>query len=72
MIGSTIRIMASSNQALVGLNGRVRDETKNMILLDDGTRIRHIPKDCITIWHDGIKIKPQQIAGRPYERVSGP
>ncbi len=40
IIGKKIEVIKSSNKSLVGLSGKVVDETKNMIIFDSGKMIQ--------------------------------
>lgn len=39
LIGRNIEIVGSRNKSLVGVKGKVVDETKNLIILDNGKKI---------------------------------
>lgn len=40
LIGKFIEVMGARNKNLIGLRGRVIDETKNLIILENGRRIQ--------------------------------
>ena len=44
LIGKNIKVTNSPNINNVGINGRIIDESKNMIAIDAGGRICNIPK----------------------------
>ena len=50
LIGLSVEIVKSSNPNLVGIKGRVVDETRNTLLIEkfDGSEVR-IPKDVAVL-----------------------
>ena len=42
LIGSIVKVVQSKNQSLIGIYGKVIDETKNTITLQKGKRIKLI------------------------------
>jgi len=42
LIGSIVKVVQSKNQSLIGIYGKVIDETKNTITLQNGKRIKLI------------------------------
>lgn len=40
LIGKFIEVVEARNKSLIGLRGRVIDETKNLIILENGRRIQ--------------------------------
>ena len=73
-VGLTVEIVNSSQRDLVGLKGKVADETKNLIIIEkeDGKEVK-IPKVSsvfrLTL-DDGetVDIDGRKIAFRPHER----
>ena len=73
MIGLQSEIIQSSNSQIVGLNGTITDETKNMFVINTKDGIKKIPKDNTT-WKFTFNGTEKQIQGsslmkRPHERL---
>jgi ribonuclease P protein subunit POP4 len=74
LIGLQAKIQSSSDPALPGISGRIVDETRNMLVIDDGRRVRKIPKSSSTFlitMPDGetVGVEGTKLVGRPEERV---
>jgi ribonuclease P protein subunit POP4 len=74
LIGLEARVVGSSDTTLVGTSGKIVDETRNMLVIEDGKKSRKISKSnstfLITI-PDGekVSIEGKKLVGRPEERV---
>jgi ribonuclease P protein subunit POP4 len=72
LIGLEIEIVESKNKALIGLKGRITDETKNTITIDDGKE-RKIMKSQIKmkteIGNKKYEIDGRILVGRPEDRI---
>lgn len=73
MIGLESEIVQASNSQIVGLNGMIVDETKNMFMINTEKGIKRIPKDSTT-WKFSVNNTEIQIEGstlmkRPHERL---
>jgi ribonuclease P protein subunit POP4 len=74
LIGLEARVMNSSDHTLLSTSGKVVDETRNMLVIDDGEKVRKISKYnsifLITL-PDGEKatVDGKKLVGRPEERV---
>lgn len=68
LIGLNIEIIDSRNKTLIGKKGKIIDETKNMITIQNEKKIRMIKKDIIFRTKDKI-IDGKEIAYRPEERI---
>ena len=44
LAGLPVRVVDATNPALVGIEGRVRQETRNTLVVDDGEASRVVPK----------------------------
>lgn len=74
IIGQRAEVLESSDPGLVGISGIVVDETKNMVMIDHGGKIKKVPKRISTLLvtlEDGerVKINGKKLIGRPEERI---
>ena len=73
LIGLDTTVITSTNPQIVGLSGKIVDETKSMFVLETGNGLKSIPKS-ISQWEfelDGKKITLNGVSllRRSYERV---
>jgi ribonuclease P protein subunit POP4 len=72
LIGLDIEVLQSKNKALIGLKGKITDETKNTITIDDGKE-RKIMKSQIMmktrIGDKEYEIDGRILVGRPEDRI---
>ncbi|MFT4303261.1 MAG: ribonuclease P protein component 1 [Candidatus Woesearchaeota archaeon] len=68
-IGERIQIKKSSNQSLVGLKGKIIDETKNLLIVDSGDKIYQIIKNQIIFEINSVIITGDQILKAPEDRI---
>ena len=69
-IGTEMEIIDSKNTSLIGLKGKISDETKNMFIMDKGKRI--IKSQCIfkmRINKKNSNIDGKDLVGRPEDRI---
>ena len=57
LIGLTIEITNSKNKSLMGLKGKIIDETKNMLTIEKNNIIKRIIKNQSTLYFPKQKIK---------------
>jgi len=74
IIGLDTRVAGSTNKQLVGLKGRIIDETRNTITILDGKRKQIVPKDVAVLrirLPDGtwVEVDGKKLVGRPEDRV---
>ena len=75
LIGLEATIMKSNNEQIIGISGKIVDETKSMLFLDTINGIKKIPKEN-TEWkfsfddHESIT-KGNLLTKRPQERLAG-
>lgn len=73
LIGSEAEVIRASNKSLVGLKGKIIDETKNTLVLETGNKTRRILKENITMKikmkHQTIQVEGSLLAGRPEDRL---
>jgi len=73
LIGMQAEIIESSNRSLIGLNGRIEDETKSMVTLNTKNGTKLIAKKD-NVWrfeinHDTVVVNGAKIAKRSYDRL---
>jgi len=71
LIGLTIKIIDSKNKSNIGLEGKVIDETKSLLIIKSKTKMKKIIKKDVVIEVDGTKIDGKMLAARPEERLKG-
>jgi len=71
LIGLTTEITQSKNRSLVGLKGKIIDETKNMLTIEKKDITKKIIKDQSTFHFPKQKIEIQGkiLVGRPEDRL---
>jgi ribonuclease P protein subunit POP4 len=74
LIGLEVKVANSTCKSHIGLHGKVIDETKNMLIIDDGFKRRKIPKNISEFRFklpDGcwVSIDGKILVGRPEDRV---
>lgn len=75
LIGLYTTVVESNDPGIIGLTGKVVDETKSMIILDTETGIKKIAKEN-TQWKFSIGntetlVSGNMLAKRPQERIGG-
>ena len=73
-IGLDVRIAKSNNEQLVGIRGRIIDETRNTLVLRQGSKIVRIPKDIVRLnmsipFGKMIEVDGRSIVARPEDRI---
>ncbi len=69
-IGNEIKVTNSKNKSLIGLKGKIIDETKNMFVLDNGKKI--IKSECtfkMKIKGKNVEINGKVLVAKPEDRV---
>lgn len=71
LIGEEITIVDSTNKSEIGLTGKVVDETKNTLTLDDQGKLKTIMKQNVNlrIIRTGKVIEGRAIAKRSEDRI---
>ena len=73
LIGLNVKITKSKNKSLVGLSGKVIDETKNMFVIKTKEGTKKIIKDQSTFIFSlngkKIEIEGKILVGRPEQRI---
>jgi ribonuclease P protein subunit POP4 len=68
-IGNQIKIIEAKNSSLIGLTGKVINESKNMLTIDTGSKTKSLIKNQITFIFKGKKVVGKSISSRPEERI---
>ncbi|HIH78352.1 MAG TPA: ribonuclease P protein component 1 [Halobacteria archaeon] len=78
LIGLNVRIKDSVNPCLIGLSGKIIDETKNLVIIQQDASIKKISKigtkfvfrnpKCNESWNE-ILVDGSLLLGRPEDRV---
>ena len=72
-VGLDVQIASSSNQQLVGLNGRIIEETKSMFRINTKKGSKLIPKNNnswqFTIQDKQVTVEGSKISKRPFDRI---
>lgn len=74
IIGLPVEVLWSPNETLIGLKGRVIDETMNLLVLETSKGIKKIlKKDAILLFtlpsKIRVKVDGRILVGRPEDRV---
>ena len=69
LVGETLEVVKSENQPLVGLSGKVIDETKNTIRISSQKGIKTLIKDQVTIKLNNKTIDGKKLSGRIESRI---
>ena len=73
LIGLNTQIINSSNLQLVGLNGRIIEETKSMFRINTKKGSKLIPKNNnswqFTIQDKQVTVEGSKISKRPFDRI---
>lgn len=75
LIGLHVKVEGGCNPALVGLSGRVVDETRNTLLLETERGERRVAKECTTLIFtlpDGqrVRVRGSVLISQPENRIS--
>ncbi len=71
LIGQDVTVTDSKNKEIVGINGKIIMETKNMIIIDTKDGKKNLPKDiCQFSNNEGIiTTDSTKLYKRPHERL---
>ena len=71
LIGQDITIINSKNKEIIGINGKIIMETKNMIILDTEKGKKNVPKDICQLGNNKgiIQTDSTKLSKRPHERL---
>lgn len=73
LIGLSVEVAEAKNKSLIGLNGKIVDETKNTLIIEVGNKTKTLLKGNIAlkIKLEGktIQVDGRLLVGRPEERI---
>ena len=71
LIGQEVTISDSKNNEIIGINGKIIMETKNMIVMNTKNGKRSIPKNICQLSNNGevIQTDSTKLKKRPHERL---
>ena len=74
LIGLDVRVMRSQNRQLVGLKGRIVDETRNTLILKDRDKQFVISKNIVSLRFslprgETVDLDGNMIVARPEDRI---
>ena len=74
MLGAKAHVIQASEPSIIGLNGTILDETKNMLSIWTKRGIRYVPKlhTRLRLESSGDMVHDNDMRGRFYERTVGP
>ncbi len=68
IIGETIKVVSSTNKDLVGIKGKVIDETRNMFIIKS-KKMKKILKNQVVIELKGMQIDGNLLIGKAEDRL---
>jgi len=68
-IGLRVRIIEATDKSLVGLQGEIIDETKNMLIIESQGKIKKVAKDIAKFEIEGTIVDGKKIKYRPEDRI---
>ena len=74
LIGLPVRIVESTNRAIVGVEGKVVDETRNTLSIESDRMLRvFIKEQCVFLFTlpsgERVKVDGVLLVGRPEDRI---
>ncbi len=74
LIGLEVVVLESSDPSLKSLKGIVVDETKNMLKIEAGEKVKSVPKSVVHLRFtlpngEDVEIEGIRLVGRPEDRV---
>lgn len=75
LIGLSVVVAESTNSTMVGISGRVVDETRNTFLIETRSGDKRVPKSCncfIFTLSQGLKVKAEGsvLVSQPENRIN--
>ncbi len=69
LIGSWIEVVDSKNKTLLGLKGKVVDETKFTLKIQTKDKMKRLIKSQIVLKIGDYLVKGEKLVGRPEDRI---
>lgn len=73
LIGLEVEVIDAKNKSLIGIKGKIVDETKNTFVIETNGKERNLLKDQVTLIIDfkkeKIRVEGKLFLGRPEERI---
>ena len=70
LIGKTVEVVEPTNKNLIGVKGKIVDETKNLLELENGKKlVKEQITIKMTIGNETITLEGKHLVGRPEDRV---
>ena len=69
LIGSCVEIISSKNKTLLGLKGKVVDETKFTLKIQTKDKMKRLIKSQIVLKIGDYLVKGEKLVGRPEDRI---
>jgi len=71
LIGKNVEIIQSANLNQVGLKGKIVDETKSTLKVENDGKIKTLLKRGLTICLSGQILRGENLDRRPEDRIKG-
>ncbi len=69
LIGREVEIIDSRNKSLIGVKGKIIDETRKTLMIESNDKKRLILKEQVMLSIEGVKVDGKKIANRPEDRI---
>lgn len=73
LIGLEVEVIDAKNKSLIGIKGKIVDETKNTFVIETNGKERKLLKEQVTLIIDfkkeKIRVEGKLFLGRPEERI---
>jgi len=68
-IGLSVKIIECTDKSLEGIEGIIIDETKNMLVIETGGKIKKVAKDIAKFEINGKIVDGKKIKYKPEDRI---
>ena len=68
-IGLPVRIIDAKDKSLVGIEGTIIDETKNMLIIESQGKVKKVAKDIAQFEINGKMVNGKKLKYRPEDRI---
>ncbi len=69
LIGKEVVVKTATNASLIGIQGKIVNETLNTIVVETCNGCKTVVKDTSKFLINGIEVCGREIAKRPFERL---